>query len=96
MLSEFESHLPHSPQLDPLPEPPRTTRTEGQTKVSGNRQIVIPKRAFENAKLNRGDRLKAVAVGDGQVKFTRIAREAQNENGPPGGGPSQQSFDDAG
>ena len=95
VLSEFESHLPHhSPQND-LPVLPPRTRTEGQTRVSGNRQIVIPKRAFENAGLCLGDRLKAVALGDGQVSFQRIAREAGNENGPPGGGPSQQSFDDA-
>ena len=100
-LSEFESHLPHfsPPDLLPgppseLPESPRRTRTEGQTRVSGNRQIVIPKRAYENAGLNLGDRLKAVAVGEGQVSFRRIAREAKNENGPPGGGPFQQSLED--
>ena len=101
-LSEFESHLPHiaspgEPAAPPaeLPELPRGTRTEGQTRVSGNRQIVIPKRAFENAGLRLGDRLKAVAVGEGQVRFRRIAREAENESGPPEGGPLQQSLDDA-
>ena len=102
-LSEFESHLPHSPPPDELrelagelPELPPRTRTEGQTRVSGNRQIVIPKRAYESARLCLGDRLKAVATGEGQVSFRRIAREIGNENGPPGGGPFQQSLDEGG
>ena len=93
-LSEFESHLPHS-SPDELPELARRTRTEGQTRVSGSRQIVIPKRAFDNAGLRRGDRLKAVSEGKGRVRFERIAHEPPHENGPPGGGPFQQSFDDA-
>jgi hypothetical protein len=101
-LSEFESHLPHlaSPAEFPvapaeLPALPARTRTEGQTRVSGNRQIVIPKRAYESAGLSLGDRLKAEATGDGQVSFRRIAHDERNENGPPEGGPSQQLFDDA-
>jgi bifunctional DNA-binding transcriptional regulator/antitoxin component of YhaV-PrlF toxin-antitoxin module len=54
----------------------------GQTRVSGNRQIVIPKRACEAAELRLGDRLKAFAEGPGVVVFRRIARE-QNANRPP-------------
>jgi bifunctional DNA-binding transcriptional regulator/antitoxin component of YhaV-PrlF toxin-antitoxin module len=50
--------------------------------VSGNRQIVIPKRAFEAAGLARGDRLKASAAGPGEVVFRRVAR-TQDDDGPP-------------
>ena len=77
-LSEFESHLPHS-------EPPGRelgTTPAGQTRVSGNRQIVIPKRAFEAAQLARGDRLKAYAAGPGEVLFRRIS-QGPNDDGPP-------------
>jgi bifunctional DNA-binding transcriptional regulator/antitoxin component of YhaV-PrlF toxin-antitoxin module len=95
-LSEFESHLPHSSGSAAGAEPPRRARTEGQTRVSGNRQIVIPKRAFENAALDIGDRLNATSVARGQVTFCRIDSEAQNENGPPGGGPFQQSLEAGG
>jgi PD-(D/E)XK endonuclease len=71
-LSEFESHLPHFN----LPTAERGTAPHGQTRVSGNRQIVIPKRAFEAAGLALGDRLKAVAAGSGEVLFRRVARES--------------------
>jgi Holliday junction resolvase-like predicted endonuclease len=46
----------------------------GQTRVSGNRQIVIPKRAFEAAGLQRGDRLKAHVTGPGEVFFRSVGR----------------------
>jgi bifunctional DNA-binding transcriptional regulator/antitoxin component of YhaV-PrlF toxin-antitoxin module len=55
---------------------------QGQTRVSGNRQIVIPKRVFEAAGLAQGDRLKAFPVGPGEVVFRRIARQ-HNDDGPP-------------
>ncbi|MDQ3758424.1 MAG: hypothetical protein M3331_00555 [Actinomycetota bacterium] len=57
---------------------------------------MIPKRAFENAGLRLGDRLKAVAEGSGEVRFYRVAREAEKEIGPPGGGPIQRSFNEVG
>ena len=60
------------------------TAPKGQTRVSGNRQIVIPKRAFEAAELRRGDRLKAVATGSGEVLFRRIARELLPGQSPAG------------
>ncbi len=90
VLSEFESHLPHSQPASPLPPKSqlrldtveRGTAPRGQTRISGHRQIVIPKRAFDSAELARGDRLKAFANGPGEVVFRRIARE-QNDNGPP-------------
>ena len=55
----------------------RGTAPHGQTRVSGNRQIVIPKRAFDGAGLARGDRLKAFALGPGQIVFNRVARERE-------------------
>jgi hypothetical protein len=61
--------------LDP-PVVARGSAPHGQTRVSGNRQIVIPKRAFDAAGLNCGDRLKATAAGAGEVLFRRVAREA--------------------
>jgi PD-(D/E)XK endonuclease len=82
-----------SAQLDPerpLPEVPQGVAPRGQTRVSGNRQIVIPKRAFDEAGLERGDRLKAFAGGPGEIVFRRVARE-QKADGPPGGGPSRLS-----
>jgi hypothetical protein len=85
-LSGFDSHLPHSNQAESrsvaaplppteLPAVERGTAPHGQTRVSGNRQIVIPKRAFEAAGLERGDRLKAFPAGAGEVRFVRVARE---------------------
>jgi PD-(D/E)XK endonuclease len=94
VLSEFESHLPHSqpsaPSPPPVPTVVRGSRPRGQTRVSGHRQIAIPKRAFEAAELARGDRLKAFALGPGEIVFRRIARE-HNDDGPPRGGPSSVS-----
>jgi PD-(D/E)XK endonuclease len=85
-LSGFDSHLPHSHRQRPAsaaaapppaeaPVVERGTAPHGQTRVSGNRQIVIPKRAFEAAGLERGDRLKAFPTGAGEVRFVRVARE---------------------
>ena len=71
---------------DELPVVAGNRSPRGQTRVSANRQIVIPKRAFEAAELALGDRLKAFATGSGEVTFRRIARE-RNDNGPPSGGP---------
>ena len=62
-------------------EVPRGTAPRGQTRVSGNRQIVIPKRAFETAELARGDRLKAYANGPGEIVFRRLTRE-RNDTEP--------------
>jgi hypothetical protein len=87
-LSGFDSHLPHwtQPERPPAVEPGPPARVpvveggtapHGQTRVSGNRQIVIPKRAFEAAGLERGDRLKAFPVGAGEVRFVRVAREGR-------------------
>ena len=84
-LSEFESHLPHSRlpgDVEPVTQALRGSAPRGQTRVSGNRQIVIPKRAFDAAGLARGDRLKAFVAGPGEVIFRRVARE-QNDDGPP-------------
>jgi bifunctional DNA-binding transcriptional regulator/antitoxin component of YhaV-PrlF toxin-antitoxin module len=50
---------------------------QGQTRVSGNRQIVVPKAAFDSASLSRGDRLKAYAIGPGdplQARWPRANR----------------------
>jgi PD-(D/E)XK endonuclease len=80
----FAGSNPASPTID-VSAGDRTPH--GQTRVSGNRQIVIPKVAFDEAGLGRGDRLRAFATGRGEVVFRRIARE-QNDDGPPGGGPS--------
>lgn len=84
-LSGFDSHLPHSDRAEPpsvgaapsaeVPVVERGTAPHGQTRVSGNRQIVIPKRAFEAAGFERGDRLKAFPAGTGEVRFVRVARE---------------------
>jgi PD-(D/E)XK endonuclease len=85
-LSGFDSHLPHSDRAElpsaaapaaatDVPVVERGTAPHGQTRVSGTRQIVIPKRAFEAAGLERGDRLKAFPAGAGEVRFVRVARE---------------------
>ena len=55
---------------------------QGQTRVSGNRQIVVPKAAFDSASLSRGDRLKAYAIGPGEILFRRVGRE-RIDDGPP-------------
>jgi bifunctional DNA-binding transcriptional regulator/antitoxin component of YhaV-PrlF toxin-antitoxin module len=60
-----------------VPVVERGTAPHGQTRVSGNRQIVIPKRAFQAAGLERGDRLKAFPAGTGEVRFVRVAREGR-------------------
>lgn len=101
-LSEFESHLPHfeSAELDEA-EPSRLvsrgTWTRGQTRVSGNRQIAIPKRAFEAAGLTRGDRLKAFVSSPGEVTFKRVAHERpdQSAESKRAGGPKQDGPPDS-
>jgi hypothetical protein len=82
---------PPPPQLEVAE---RGTAPHGQTRVSGNRQIVIPKRAFDGAGLARGDRLKAFALGPGQIVFNRVARERETpapSPQPPAGSPAATS-----
>jgi PD-(D/E)XK endonuclease len=81
-LSPSASSRSEAPKpRDQLPMIERGQSPRGQTRVSGNRQIVIPKRAFEAAGLARGDRLKAFSTGPGEVMFRRVARE-RNDGAP--------------
>jgi hypothetical protein len=82
--SAFAGSNPASPIPSAAERSERTPT--GQTRVSGNRQIVIPKRAFEEAELQRGDRLKAVARRPGEVTFQRIG--PRYDEGPRPSGPS--------
>jgi bifunctional DNA-binding transcriptional regulator/antitoxin component of YhaV-PrlF toxin-antitoxin module/Holliday junction resolvase-like predicted endonuclease len=64
-LSEFDSHLPHStPSLNPP--------AVGRTRISANRQVTVPKAAFEAARLRVGDLMRAEARADGAVVMTPI------------------------
>jgi hypothetical protein len=75
--SAFAGSNPASPTStdDPLQRTPA-----GQTRVSANRQIVIPKAAFAAAGLAPGDRLKATPIPDG-VLFRRVG--SPTREGPP-------------
>jgi hypothetical protein len=44
----------------------------GRTRASANRQITIPKRAFEAASLSVGDRLRVDALGSGRLSVVRV------------------------
>ena len=87
--SAFAGSNPASPTS--FGDAPGERTPGGQTRVSGNRQIVLPKRAFEAAGLRRGDRLKAFAVGPGEVTFRLVTPIPRNDEGPRPGGPSDRS-----
>ena len=85
-------------QVRILPPPSNTDRPSYERRLGRSRQAVIwPKRRvtvplapFEEAGLGIGDRMRVSCDGTGRVLLERIT-----ENGPPGGGPFQQSFDGA-
>jgi hypothetical protein len=86
-------------QVRLLSPPLRTTRSDPttyarslgrsrQAVIYGKRRVTIPRECFAEAGLRIGDRIRATSRGEGRIVLERV-----NENGPPGGGPSQQLLD---
>jgi bifunctional DNA-binding transcriptional regulator/antitoxin component of YhaV-PrlF toxin-antitoxin module len=73
VLSEFDSHLPHSPtDRHPSGKCEQTPAVVGRSRISANHQLTIPIAPFEAAGLDVGDRLRIEVEGTGRLAITRI------------------------
>ena len=48
------------------------TRTRGQTKISSKNQVTLPSEVLNATGLKKGDRLRVLAAGPGQVRLIRL------------------------
>lgn len=70
---------PSNGSAQPFADPMHYGEGRGQTRISRNHQVTIPKKPFGTAALRVGDQLKVEAMGPGQIALTRIEEPIESQ-----------------